>query len=110
MKKNKLPNLISILILTLITVVVWITLNIYRTISNDPTPSVPDEVSAPLTPSLDKDAIDLIESKIFLNDSQIPNTTFSFTPIPIPSGTPTAIASPEASIAPIQSTQSGFQP
>lgn len=100
MKNKKLPNLISILILTLITVVMWITLNIYRAISNEPTPSVPNEISAPLTPDLDKDTIKTIESKIFLDESQIP---FS-------SATPTSIASPEATIAPNQSTQSGSQP
>jgi hypothetical protein len=107
MQNRKLPNLISILVLTLITVVMWITLNIYRAIATTTTPSVPDEVSLPLTPDLDKDTVNSIGSKIFLDESQIPNTTFSSVQIPLPSTAPTTVASPEATIAPNQSTQSG---
>lgn len=109
MKKTKLPNFISILVLTLITVVMWITLNIYRALSTGTTPSVPSDISLPLTPTLDKDTINDVESRIFMDESQIPNITFSSTSIPVPSTTPENIASPEATIVPNQSTQSGSQ-
>ena len=108
MKNKKLPNLISILVLTLITVVMWITLNIYRAISTSTRPSVPDEISSPLTPNLDEDTINAIESKIFLDESQIPNVNFTLTATPGPTSVTTAIpteippptASPSATVTP----------
>lgn len=112
-QNKKLPNLVSILVLTLITVVMWIAFNVYRAILTTTGPSassVSDEVSSPFTPSLDKDTIDEIESKIFLDESQIPNTTFSPEATPLPPATQTVIATPEASITPTQSTPSGSQP
>ncbi len=101
MKQSKLPNLISVLILTLITVVMWISLNIYRAISTKPAPVVPDEISKPLNPNLDTETITNLGTKIFLNESEIPNVQFNpvltQTPIPnptFPSPSPTAAVSP----------------
>jgi hypothetical protein len=72
MKKTKLPNLVSILILTLITAVMWISLNIYSAITSTPSPVVQAEVSEPLNPVLDIEVISQIESRLYLDDSQIP--------------------------------------
>ena len=71
MKKAKLPSLVTILILTLITVVVWVTFDVYRLFNKTETPVVPEEVSAPLNPILDKNTINLIESRIFLDETAI---------------------------------------
>jgi len=90
MKKNKLPSIITILILTLVTVVAWISLNIYWALSKKPAPIVPQEVSEPLTPTLDTDSLDRIQSRLFLNDSQIPEVN-----IATPVAPPVAIATPE---------------
>jgi hypothetical protein len=106
MKKNKLPSAISILVLTLITALVWVSLNIYRALTASPPPAVPQNVSQTLTPTLNQDAINKIESSTFLNDSQIPSVvtgqTATGTPVPttlpVPTATPieTLIASPSA--------------
>lgn len=64
MKNLKLPNLISILILTLLTAIVWISLSIYRAFTIKPAPVVPQEVSEPLTPTLDTDTINQIKGKL----------------------------------------------
>jgi hypothetical protein len=105
MKKNKLPDPITILILTLLTALVWVSLNIYRALTASPAPSVPEAVSKSIKPTLNQDAISKIESAIFLNDSQIPQivagtgtTAPAATPLPLP--TPpqaTQSASPNAS-------------
>ena len=99
MQKSKLPNLITILILTLITVLMWIGFTIYRAIVSTPEPSVPSNISAKLTPTLDIETLNKVESALFFNESQIPVVSFSATPSPsalaIP--TPTSIATPIAS-------------
>jgi hypothetical protein len=73
MKKNKLPSLISILILTLITAVLWVSLSTYRAFTVKPSESVPEEISKPITPSLDQITINKIESEIFFDGYQIPD-------------------------------------
>jgi hypothetical protein len=106
MKKNKLPNPITILVLTLITALIWISFNIYRALTATPPPAVPQNISQTLTPTLNQDAINKIESSTFLNDSQIPPavtgqaapSTSAPTTLPVPTATPieTPIASPSA--------------
>ena len=82
MKKSKLPNLISVMILTLITSLMWVSFNIYRALTSKAPPSVSAQVSQPLTPTLDKDALDLIQGKLYLNDSQIPDNVAAGTGVP----------------------------
>ena len=98
MKKSSLPSLITLLIFTLITAFVWVVFTIYRAFSVKPPPSVPEEVSRPLDPKLDTETLKNIESKIFLDDSQIPEIQVSTTPVPqavyTPVKTPAAITTP----------------
>lgn len=98
MKKDKLPNLISILILTLITAVVWIALSIYRTITTKPAPAVPANISQSLSPTLNQNAVSKIESSIFLSGNQIPqNVATGATTAPsIPTLPPLATPTPSA--------------
>lgn len=85
MKKNKLPNIISILVLTLLTIILWITLTIYHAFTVKPAASVPSEISAPLTPTLNTDTIKQIEAGIYLDSSQIPDSVIGS---PLPSAKP----------------------
>lgn len=111
--KPKKPNIVPILVLTLITAVAWIFFSIYRTVTTKPAPVVPDDVSKALTPTLNKDEIQKLNGKLFLDESQIPTTAItgpietSPTPIPLSTGTPTATlsaqtptASPSGTISP----------
>ncbi len=111
MKKNKLPSLISMLILTLITSVFWVSLTTYRAFTIKQAESVPSEISDPINLNLNQAAIKTIESRIFLDNSQIPEQilvssspvpsqtnqtpspapTLSATPTPVPSPTPTGL-------------------
>ena len=110
MKKNKLPSLITVLILTLLTAVMWVGLSIYRSLSQKPAPPVPQEISNPLTPTLDSDSLTKIQSRIFLNDSQIPELTITKSPAPVPIATPTTLASPSPIPSPTPATGSGVTP
>jgi len=92
MKNTKLPSLISILILTAITSIMWVSFSVYRAFTTEPPPSVPEEVSKPLAPTLNQKVISEIESKLFFNDSEIPllpTASISATPIATESATPT---------------------
>lgn len=112
MQKNKIPSLVSILILTLITAVIWVSFSIYRSITTQAPPPVPENISQPLTPTLDQDAINKVESGILFGSSQIPQNVASATPptgtgltLPTPTAfatpTPTATASASPSATPV---------
>ncbi len=113
MKKTKLPSLIPILILTLITVIMWVSLDVVRLLKKTPELVVPSGVSQPFTPTLDENSINQIESRTFLNDSQIPDNVVVSSPAPggliTPEATvtPEATATPSATIQPVSATGSG---
>lgn len=94
--KTKLPSLVSILILTAITSVVWIGLNVYRALTTEAAPSVPNEISQALTPTLDKKTIDDIKGKLFIGQNEVPNVIIS-TPTATPTIVPSVAPSPTAS-------------
>ncbi len=65
MKTNKLPNIIILMILTLVTVLIWLTLNVYRNFTRETPPAVPAPVILPLTPELDEETIKQMEKRIY---------------------------------------------
>ena len=99
MKKDKLPSLITILVLTLLTSILWVSFSVYRAITTKPAESVPSAVSDPITPTLDQNEINKIESAIFLDNSQIPQNLIVSSSPPAPTTLPTAtpITTPTAS-------------
>ncbi len=99
MKKIKLPNAVAILVLTLITVVMWVSFSIYHAVGKKPDVKIPAEVSKPLTPTLDTEVINMIESRTYLDDSQIPQNVVTG---PILLGETKPVATPVA-------TQEGTQ-
>jgi hypothetical protein len=110
MKNNKLPSLISILILTLLTAITWVSFSIYRALTISAPPSIPQDISQPLTPTLDQNSISKIESSIFLDDSQIPQNVVSETPLPSPILLATPIASPSPTASPTASPSASPSP
>lgn len=65
MKKNKLPSLIILMILTVLTVAFWILFTIYRSYTLGVPVAVSDEITKPLTPKLDVDTIELMKNKLY---------------------------------------------
>ncbi|MEK7550602.1 MAG: hypothetical protein AAB535_02355 [Patescibacteria group bacterium] len=61
--KNKIPNIVTILILTTLTAIMWISLSVYRAVVVKPSLVVPDEISKPLVPFLDQDIIRDIQNR-----------------------------------------------
>jgi len=101
MKNKNTPNLVSILILSLITIIFWIMFGVIRIISSPKEPQVPSEILLPLSPTLNADVLNSIGGKIFYNDDEIGVTTIEIVsptpePSPTPSPSPSPTASPEA--------------
>lgn len=96
MKKSKLPRPIVIVILSLITIVIWTTFEIYRSLTFTPLDDIPTQVTVPLNPELNLDALSSLSQKIHLTDSQIGALPVTQTTIPPLAET----ASPSATIQP----------
>lgn len=64
MKKNKLPSLIILMILTVLTIAFWILFTIYRSYTLGAVVTVSDEITKPLTPKLDLETIELMKNKL----------------------------------------------
>ncbi|EKE06363.1 MAG: hypothetical protein ACD_19C00016G0036 [uncultured bacterium] len=62
--QKKLPSIIILLILTLITILFWISFSIYSAFSNKPEPVVTEDVIKQLDPKLDIETINIIRNKI----------------------------------------------
>ena len=102
MKKTKLPSLIAVLILTLITVVMWVSLDIYRAFTKNPESVVSSDITKSLIPTLDQDSIKLVESRTLIPDSEIPEDIISSSP------TPKVVPTTEPSVQPTEATESGI--
>jgi uncharacterized protein YpmB len=63
MKNNKLPGIVILMILTLITAVFWTAFSVYRSFTKPSTVVVPEEVIKQINPKLDVETIELIKSK-----------------------------------------------
>lgn len=97
MQKSKIPGLITILIMTLITSVMWIGFAIYRAVRNKPAPSVPQQILQALTPTLDNSNVAKMQGKVYINEENIPEP--AIVPIPTASALPTPAASASATPA-----------
>lgn len=86
MKDLKVPNLVILAALTLITVVFWILFGIMRIISRPEEISVPAQVLQPLNPTLNTEVLRELESKIFLTDEEIGTTILTPKETPAPLG------------------------
>lgn len=71
MKKTKIPSIVAVMILTVITISFWIVFSVIRIFTTEPTPSIPPEILNPLNPNYDKTAVDKIQERIYFDKEQI---------------------------------------
>lgn len=67
--KTKLPNFVILLVLTTLTVLMWLGFNIYRSFLIKPSPPVAEGVLFPLNPVLDEVAIREIEQRVVVENT-----------------------------------------
>lgn len=63
MNSKKLPSLIILIILTSITILFWVSFNIYQAFTTNATPIVPEEILLQIDPKLDTKTIELIKNR-----------------------------------------------
>lgn len=83
MKKQKLPTIVVIAILTLITTLLWAFFDITRAFLKKPDIKVEASTIVPIDPSLDLETLNLLQSATFFEEGQVAE-------IVIPSASPTA--------------------
>lgn len=71
MKKSKVPNLVVVAILTVITIVSWIGFDTYRHFAQESKTIVPKTILAPINPELDIQALSELEQSYFIDEDQI---------------------------------------
>jgi len=87
------PNLIITLILTVITVITWISFSIYRALTKPGPVVVPPEVLTPLDSSLD---LQDLEKRTKIENAELPEITIQpkSTSSPLPLAVPTPTSAP----------------
>jgi len=70
-KKSKVPSIVAVMILTVITISFWIVFSVVRVFRAEPTPSIPPEILNPLNPNYDKTVIDKIQERIYFDKEQV---------------------------------------
>lgn len=71
---KKFPFSVQLVILTLITVFIWIGMDIYRTLTDRTSPSVPQEILTPVNPEINTQTLDLLKERLYLIDGEIEDT------------------------------------
>lgn len=74
MEKVKTPSIVTLSILTLLTIVLWILLSVYRAFNKPAEVSVAREVILALNPRLDTEILSNLDSRIFYTEEQIGET------------------------------------
>jgi hypothetical protein len=64
-KKTKVPSIVTVMILTVITISFWIVFSVVRIFRTEPTPSIPPKILNPLDPNYDKTMVDKIEKRLY---------------------------------------------
>ncbi len=100
MKKTKLPKIVVIAILSLITAIVWAFFDITRSFIKKPDTKVEGSIIEPIDPTLDVETLTLLEGATFFEEGQVVETinpSPSAEPSSQPTTSPTLEPSPEAS-------------
>ena len=101
MPKTKPPRIVTILIVSTITIVFWVAIDVYRALAIKPADPVPGEIIAPIDPNLDETALRSLEQRVYIEEDQIQTLPEQSTaPQVTPSPSPTATVSPDASFEP----------
>jgi len=71
MKKDKLPSIIILLILSLITALFWVVFSVYRAFTKPVAVDIPAEVLEPLNPTLDANTLSNLDKRLYIEEGEI---------------------------------------
>lgn len=104
MKKDKLPSIIILLILSLITALFWVVFSVYRALAKPVVVDLPAEVMESLNPNLDTTTLESLDKRLYIEEGDIQTAqvaaTEEATPSPSPSPEESASPSPTAEVSP----------
>jgi hypothetical protein len=75
--KPKIPPIIAIAVLTLITAIVWIFLSVYRIYVSKPAISLAPAIVEPVNPTLDKNTIEAVVNRLYIEEGSVALPTAS---------------------------------
>lgn len=89
MTKLKTPHLVTISLLTTVTVLSWVILEVYNVLVKKPDVSVPPEILTPLDPQLNEAALRELQERVFYEEGEgegfvIVSPTETASPSPTP--------------------------
>ncbi|EKD62401.1 MAG: hypothetical protein ACD_52C00186G0003 [uncultured bacterium] len=94
-KRIKVPGLVTIMALTLITAILWVGFEVIRIVIAKPNPDVPAEVLKELNPTLDAAQLDKLQGRVYLSEEEIDK--FEIEPVPIQAPPPATVEPEEVS-------------
>ncbi len=65
MKVKKTPSIVTFMVLTLITSIIWVSFDIYRRFIDQTDPVVSEDILSQISPTLDMDTISQIKNKVY---------------------------------------------
>lgn len=90
MKKLRPPRIVTILIITTVTVVLWVFFTVYRILTSEDPVVIEPQLLEKLNPTLDTETLNSLQDKEFFDQDSIVVAQFSPTPTPeVSSPTPT---------------------
>lgn len=95
MKKQKKPNLVVLGILTLITILLWVGFNAYRSFTSEVPVKVPSEILEPISPTLDTETLRKVGNKLFFLEQELAEIILTSSPSPSPTASPAPTQLPE---------------
>ena len=69
--KKKAPNIVTISILTLITILLWIGASVWKLVVEETEIIVEEEILQPIDPTLDIQTLNSLNSKLYISPSQV---------------------------------------
>ncbi len=94
MKKQKKPSVVVLGILTLITILLWIGLSAYRSLTAEAPAKVSSEILEPISPTLDTETLGKVGNKLFFLEQELAEIIL-VTPSPSPTASPEPTQLPE---------------
>lgn len=94
MKKLKPPRIVTILVITTVTVVLWVFFTVYRILTSENPVVIEPNLLEKLNPTLDTETLTGLENKLYYDQDAIVVPQFSPTPTP-EELTPTPTFEPE---------------
>lgn len=108
-RRKPLPAIVTLAILTAITTIVWVGFEVVRSFTKEPIQTVPPEITAELTPTLELDTLSKLTQRIYFEEGEIGEVEIISSDLLLPETeeTPSEEPEPEEEEEGVEATPSG---